>query len=168
MRKKKSAFTLVELVLTIALLGILGAIMGFMLDKAVLSYGIINTRRDSLSDARLAIDRMQSELRLITDTSSIISFSASAIQFSIPGDSGISYSLSGGALMRKTDILANNVGLFNLTYLDKNGVAIVIPSGKNNIWSIGVEVSVQAANGNGVSRLRSALFLRNLYYTNFN
>jgi len=157
-------FTLVELVLTIALLGIIGWVTGVVMIRSVESYSIVSDRKLSLSDARLAIDRIASDIRLIQATSDIQIFTASQMVFNIPSEPNITYNLVGSNLQRSGFLLASPATQLAFNYLDDNGNETAV---KANIKRIRVTVSIGTHNSHGVNQIRTTIFPRNFYYADY-
>jgi type II secretory pathway pseudopilin PulG len=147
----------VETVLTIAIVGVLALVVAPTLISTVSHFSLISGRRATITDAKVAMDRMMIEMRLIPDTNNITAFSASSITFNTPSESGITYALNGSDLQRNGVNLLSNVSSLAFTYLDANGAATAV---KANIKRIGVELLVNAATGSGTFRLRSQVFPR--------
>lgn len=113
-----------ELVLVIAMLGILAAVLGPALNRAVRGYDIVWSRRAALAQARSAMDRMAQEIRLIQSSADVLNVSSStSFQFEYPDATSITYSLSSTNLLRNTDILASNITALEFRYFDSAGVA---------------------------------------------
>ncbi len=161
---KNTAFTLIELVLSIAILGIIGVVLSTMLMEAIKSYQLVSSRRESLTEVRLAIERMKQEINLIRSQNNIDSIGNTNFQFDLPGDADINYFLDGNNLMRKNDILASNVNSLDFYYLDSNGNQTITIA---NIQRIVIEIVIQSQNNTGVQRIRTQIFPRNFYYDGF-
>jgi prepilin-type N-terminal cleavage/methylation domain-containing protein len=162
MKKNKPhyGFTIVELVLVIALLGIIGTVTGFILKESLKSYTLIIARKDSLVDARRAIERMKSELRIAMN---IDSMSATSLQFDTTTENNISYTLNGTDLERNGNDIAQSVSALTLTYLDAGGAGTAVTA---NVRRVQLDITVSTAS-HGSLRLRSQVYLRQYYYTNF-
>lgn len=152
-----TGFTLVEVILTIVILGIIGALVGPILKSGVKSYNLIYSRKAALGQARFAMERMVDEMRLIRSTSDITTWTQSNLQFNIPNESAISYSLSGNNLLRKGAILADGVTLLQFSYLDSNGNQA---GAVGDIRRIGIEMQVSAGASKGSIKQRTQVFLR--------
>lgn len=159
-------FTLVELVLSIAIVGVLAAVVGPILIGAVKSYALVTNRQATLNSTRLAIERMSSEMKLIPSANSIDIFQASTFQFDTPSENDINYTLSSGNLLRSGAVLVSNVTSLSFAYLDANGAPTAT---KANIKRISVEMTINAGSGFGTLQLRTQVFPRRFaaYYANF-
>ena len=131
-----------------------------MLTESLKSYSLITARKDSLSDARRAMERMKSELRIAT---AIDSMTSTSLQFDTPQENNIPYSLNGTDLERNGNDIAKNVSALTFTYLDASGNVTGTPA---NVRRVQLDISVSTAS-QGINRLRSQIYLRSYYYTNF-
>lgn len=120
--KKRQGFTLIEIIIVMVLIGILGgAISPFIynLSKIIIleySLGGVNTQ------ARVAMERMSRELRVIrSNTSADLTAATDAISSTTINGDTIGFSLSGSNLMRNSQILASNVSDLTFTYYDSSG-----------------------------------------------
>lgn len=167
MKPIKRGFTLVEFVLAIAMIGILGAVLGPGLGRAIRGYNIVQARRATLAQARAAIDRIVHEIRLIQGANAILNISSSSsFQFEYPNNNAITYSLSGGNLMRNSDILADNVPSLNFQYFRGSGATTTTPS---QVRRVRIQFAINAPNSQGGLTLATHVYLRALHdrYENF-
>ena len=146
------AFTLLELLLVIAMVTILGMVLGPILGNAIQSSGLVSFRGQSLSEARNAMNRMVNEIRLIPSTSVLANIGATQLQFQYPAGTSITYSLSDTNLLRNSDILLGNVSSLAFTYYDALGATTATPA---NVRSIGIQFTTTALT------LRTRVFVRN-------
>lgn len=131
--KKKKAFTLIELVMVIVILGVIAG-FGVAMTLEVTEGWLLQFHRKEMSEsARVAIDRMTREIRRINDTTSLIAADDSNLQFIDLDDNNITYNLSSTTLRRTingtTNDLADNLDLDSLsfTYYDASGATIGAP-----------------------------------------
>jgi len=158
MKCRKGGFTLLELILVVAILGIGMGIFASVLVNGVKSYILVVSRRSVLSEGRMALSRMVSEMMLIPSPSQIDYFGESSIQFDIPSENNIRYYIMNGSLMRRGTEIAENVSSLRFQYLNKNGVPTSI---KSEIRRIVIELTLRAAGEQGNIVLRTAVFPRN-------
>ena len=163
-RGRQSGFTLVEMVLSITLLGIVGVLVGSLFVESIKTFSLISDRRGSLEDARIVSEKMKREIELIRDTTDIATFTNSKLKFSLPSEGNITYTLIGTNLKRNSDVLADNVASLGFNYLDLNGDET---STADNIRRIRFEFVINTAQNHGIHRVRSQVFLRNTYYVDF-
>ncbi len=156
----QKGFTMVELVLVIGLLGIQAFMLGPPIIKAVQEYDLVWSRRQTLAEARAAIDRMVKEIRLIPSSAGIIDISsATQFQFQYPLGTNITYALNGTTLQRNGSDLAYNVNLLHFAYYDASGVATAT---KSLVRTIQIQLTLNAPSAHGTLPLTTTVFLRNL------
>ncbi len=166
--KKIFGFTLVELVLVIAMLGILAAVLGPGLGTALRSYQVVLARRATLAQARAGMDRIVHEIRLIGRPSDILNVSSStSFQFEYPNNNAITYSLSGTNLLRNSDVLASPVSALEFKYYRASGAETATAS---LVQRVQITFTTTAPAGQGSLTLRTNVFLRALNdrYADFN
>lgn len=157
MRTRDSfGFTLVEMVITIVVIGIVFVIGGMALGRAFESYDIARKSTDVDWQGRVAFERMMRELREVrtataTDLSFPGAFPASEIRFiDADGNSGC-FVLSGGLLQRGSDgpsaascatglqPLADNVTAANFYYYTNAGA---VPASASTVYYISFNLQV--------------------------
>jgi len=153
----KKGFTLVELVLSIALIALVAFLIAPMFISGVRSYSLVADRKAALAEARLAMDRMTQEIRLIPSTDDITTWDAGQITFNKPTENNITYTLAGGNLTRNGAIMAENVDSLAFSYLDQNGDPAVA---KADIERVRFEMVKGAGTGHGNLRVRNQVFPR--------
>ncbi len=156
-RRTKKGFTLVELVLVIALIALVAGIIAPIMVGGLRSYVMISSQKAALAQVRLAMARMSAEIRLIPDTGSIDTWNASELRFDLPDENNIRYRVQNNDLQRSNTDIAANVSNLNFTYLNSSGN----PAGaKADIYRIGVEMTLDAAGGQGSITARTEIFPR--------
>lgn len=163
----RRGFTLVELVMVIAMLAIEAAMLGPPLTAAVKEYVLVSTRRQALAEARAAMDRMVKEIRLIPSSAAVVSVaSPTNFQFEYPLGTPITYALNGTTLERNGVALASNVGQLQFRYYDSNSAETVVPA---NVRRVMIALTTTVPSGGGILPLFTTVFLRNTgnEYSNF-
>jgi prepilin-type N-terminal cleavage/methylation domain-containing protein len=156
MSRDKGGFTLIEVILVIILMGIITGAFAAGLVPTMQAYLIVDTRKEALQNARLAMDRMVNEIRLIRSATAtdIQTFTANNLKFNDAFNNSIEFNLSGGGppynLLRNTDILSGNVQSLSFTYLDKNANPASV---ETDIWRIQIDLQVKV--GDETVQLRS-------------
>ena len=110
-RQAKGGFTLIEVVITIVISGIIAGAAALILAQATRAYFDEQTRGDVHYQARLAVERIAREARLIRscdDISGPANPSASLAFTDING-SAVTFAVAGGNLSRGADMLAAGV-----------------------------------------------------------
>lgn len=117
-RQINKGFTLIELVIVIAIISLISFVGAFMLTEAVRAYLQSEESATSTMQANLALERMSRELRTADAFSTI---NASSVTFDDQDGNTITYSLSGSNLMRNSSILADSISALTFTYFDSAG-----------------------------------------------
>lgn len=148
----KRGSTLVELVIVIAIVGIIAGAVGYILLGTVEAWTFKANRNDILWDGRLAINRMVREIREIKNLTSVTTASSSQFRFTNVNNNSITYSLSGADLTRTKDgaanILAQNVSSLSFTYYDSGGASIATPTVSPSATNIRrVRINLTLTNG---------------------
>jgi len=124
---KIAGFTMVEMVASLAILGVLAAVTAPVLSGGIRNYfqAVEMTKEDG--SARLALERMLRDLRWIKSTADLSTMTSSQITFVDAGGKTVSFIYDGTAktLSRQqggnTNVLADNVTSFTLSYLATDG-----------------------------------------------
>ncbi len=152
-------FTLIELIMVIAILSVIGVFGSQMFLETTQIFLEARNRRDAVQEARYAIERMSREIREDIDaTTDITAFSASTFTYTDPNSASVSFTKSGSNLLRNSDVLAGDVSALTFSYLKSNGATA---SSASDIWRI--KVSLTVAKGNETITLQTQIFPRNLY-----
>jgi prepilin-type N-terminal cleavage/methylation domain-containing protein len=152
-----TGFTIIEMVLSIAIIGVLAMLVGPMLITGGKGFEIVSKRKSVLNETRLAMDRFCAEASLIPTTDDIVTFTAANLEFNTPAENNISYTVSGGSLTRKGAAVATGISNLAFTYLDANGNQTAV---KADIKRIGIEFSVSAGASYGTLYIRDQVFPR--------
>lgn len=155
--KISRGFTFIEILLTVAIIGIVAGLVASPLMSGIQSYSLVAHRKAALSQARLVMDRFFYEARLISDTGSIDTWTSTALQFDISSESNVAYTLNGTNLERSGVVLADNVSSLVFTYYDMNGA---VADSQSEITRIQMEIVVEAGTGMGAIRVRTQVFPR--------
>jgi len=160
-------YTLIELVLTIVIVGIIAAVSAQVLVRGIDAYTLITNRKDALQHARVGMDRMIDELILL-NSSKISSISDTKIGFWDDTNALTNFrrTSQGGNLVlyRGDDFLAGIVGLLDFDYFKSTGAPAVWPW---DVRRINIELTIQALGGVGSIPLRTEVFPRGFMYNNF-
>jgi prepilin-type N-terminal cleavage/methylation domain-containing protein len=113
---KKNGFTLVEVVVSLVLLGIMGAIVGMGMVNIANSYFFSARNLVTAQKSTQAISRLEKELSAVK-VGSITGATASSITFTRAIDNVTdTISVNGSNLLSNTSILTDQVNAFTLTY----------------------------------------------------
>lgn len=141
--RSERGFTLVEVVLVVVLLSLFGALFGLGFVASTRATLAVDTRKEALQNARVALDRMAREVRMIrsataADITTTIP-TASDLQFTDTYGNAIQFQLTGGNILRNADILAGNVTALTFSYLKNDGTAA---ASEAEIWRIVMDLTV--------------------------
>lgn len=162
-------FTLIEIVLTIALVGIVAGVAAVIIMQGTSSYSTGRSRLEAHEQARFALERMSREVRQVRSRSAapvddIITMTAANLEFIDVNGTQIGFRLNGDIMERRenagpwqvlaTGITAPAGALFS--YLDAAGAA---GASQAALWSIRVELA--AAKEQESLTLRTVVHPRN-------
>lgn len=174
MKKTKiniKGFTLVEIILTIVIVGIIAGVTAKILMSGLDTYSFVVNRKDITQQARVSMDRMVSELMLI-DTSDINLMQNTIFAFDDRDGTPTSFGLTtyqGEPILVRGDgynmrPLAHSVGFIDFDYLKPDGSSTTVVG---DVRRINIELSLDAYGGYGSIALRTEVFPRNFMYQNF-
>ncbi len=155
------AFTIVEMILSIAILGVMAMAIAPGLDTSIKSYAMMSEKRQNTADIGAAVSRMVREIRQIPGSAQITTLGANSFTFQFPAGTSITYSLSGTNLMRGSNILASNISALAFTYYDAAGSVTSTPANVKR-------VQLQVTSSTGLV-IRTQVFLLNTstFYSGF-
>lgn len=152
--RRQAGFTLIELVITIVLVGIIGTIGSLLIMQGAKEYIAQDVRAGLTNQGRLGIERMAREVRAIRSRTAadIPTWSAGALQFTDVAGTSITYTVGAGTLTRNGTALASDVSALTFSYLQNDGVtAATLPT---NIWIIRISLTVTRAGESQTLRTR--------------
>ena len=158
--KKIQGFTLVEIVITIVLLGIVSGLAAMIIMQGVMSYGDEQARSNVHYQARLAMVRMGREIRQIRSRADITTMLNVDLRFTDVNGSNIGFTWVNPNLSRwngvGNDVLASGIAAFTFSYYQQDGVTVATPT---NVWV--VEIAMTAQQGGESLQMRSRVHPRN-------
>ncbi len=126
-RISQKGMTLVELVMVIALTGMLAGFVANILYYEINAYEIVTSRGQAGKNGRFALQLMSREIRQVVSADSIFQASADSLRFADINGLTINYKHTSPKLFRNGDPLADNVTAFQMTYLNDNGTQLSHP-----------------------------------------
>jgi prepilin-type N-terminal cleavage/methylation domain-containing protein len=149
-------FTLIEVIVSLALIGILAAITGIGLVQITNGYVLSKKNSETVQKAQVAMTRMIKELGTVK---SISSSSATNIIYTRSDSVSNTIQLSGELVQLSGSTLIDNVTAFSLTYYDSAGSATTTAA---NIRRIDISLTVRGAD-NQTSEFKNYVKILELY-----
>jgi prepilin-type N-terminal cleavage/methylation domain-containing protein len=124
------AFTLIEVIVSMVLIGVMAAIAGMGLVVVTRGYVFSKQNADTMLKSQVAMTRIVKELSSIRPTDTISSATNASITYTKDGVAGVSHTISwtGNILQIDGVTLINNVTAFSLAYANSAGGVIAIGS----------------------------------------
>ena len=158
MINSKKSFTLVELIVSLVLLGIFSWIGISVMFTGVDIWGFFSQRKEILADARMSIDRMSREIRMIKNNTSVTTADSSVFRFTDINNNDIIFVLSSGLINRTengvTNGLLSDVTGLTFTYYDSNGSVIASPlvsPSQTNIRRVRIDITLSKGASQAVN-----------------
>lgn len=157
-------FTLVELCITIVLIGILFASSSLILSSGLNSYSTIHSRGTNAQQTRYAMERMVREIRNTPNTLQSITGSQVAFIDSQDLTATFTFDNVNSQLLRDSDVLLENVNGISFTGYDEDGN---VTNTAANVWRLHVDLETLPEGEDSPMNLSTDIFMRNLMYENF-
>ena len=143
--------------MVITLTGILAALGAQMLGKTLQSFVFSKDVTKGDWQARVALERLTRDLRMVRAPANLTVVPATAITFSDTDGNNVNYSLSGSNLMRNTQALADGISGLAFTYLRSDGNAAAASASEVYYITVSFDVSRSTAT----TSLRATVHPRN-------
>jgi prepilin-type N-terminal cleavage/methylation domain-containing protein len=151
--KRCGGFTLIEMIITIVVVGILAGLAAMIILQGVKVYSTEDLRSSAQYQARIGMERMMREMRLVRSTGDVTSVLTDRTQFvyNTINNASIGFRLSGGQIQRSQDggatwqLLASGItapGGNLFTYLDNTGASTTT---KANLWLVQIQFTATQA-----------------------
>jgi prepilin-type N-terminal cleavage/methylation domain-containing protein len=121
MRNKEAGFTLIEIIVTLVLVGILSVFAGLFLTSFINSYLLVKNNSDTAMKAQMAMDRISAELREVSAVSVLTN--DSLITYTNPSGAGRTIKFLGSNLYLSApsdNLLIDHVQAFQLSATYRN------------------------------------------------
>lgn len=154
-------FTLVEMVITITLVGIIAGIAGMIILQGMRAYLAGENRADVQYQAGAALERMSREIRTIRSRADITTMTATDLRFTDMTGAQAGFTWVAPNLGRwngaGTDPLAAGITAFSLAYYQQDGVTVA--GAAATVWFI--DVAITAQQGEETQQMRTRVHPRN-------
>ncbi|HAK60951.1 MAG TPA: hypothetical protein DCO77_11300 [Nitrospiraceae bacterium] len=156
-----NGFTLFEVIITIVIVSILAGIAGILISQGVRAFSDEQARSDVYQQARLGMERMAREIRVIRSRTDITTMANTNLRFTDVAGTTVGFNWASPTLQRwngiGNDVLASNITAFTFAYYQQDGVtAAAAPA---TLWL--VEITLTATQGSETLQLRSRVHPRN-------
>lgn len=159
MKKYSAAFSLIELIMVIAILGILSATASYTIARGMNAYFTEQKLADSTWQARLALERMQRDIQAIRSPAGITTAAATQLVFTDFDGNSVTYAYDSinKLITRNSQTLANNISALTFSYRDRTAAVTATTA---NIRYITAAISI--TNDDLTYTTRSTFYPRNL------
>lgn len=145
MKNEETGFTLIELVTVIALIGLVLIAAETPLIMGVRSYVTGQNLLKAHELGRSALWRIERELKNLRE-GFLTSADDSSITFMDNFEQTITYSFSGGQILKNGFVLCDSVSSFSLAYYDKNNAVLsslpLSAANRASVYTISVDVTI--------------------------
>jgi prepilin-type N-terminal cleavage/methylation domain-containing protein len=163
----KNGITLIELVMVMVIVATLVGFLSFYVKETVDLWNFVTFRNEIGAQARTAMMRMVREIRQTGNQlpAAITAANTNSLTFTDINSNSISYSLSGGNLMRGSDVLASNATALNFAYYNPTNAQLTsVPLSAGDMANVRrITIQLQISSGGQSITLNSEAFLRDFY-----
>jgi len=144
--KKNQGYSLLELVLIIAIVGIIAGIVARFFVQGFNIYDFVDERKTIVRESRLAIHFMNRDFRQVRGNNGVDIAAANQFKYWDYNNNEIMYQFSNGEIKRKGYALSENVKSFQFRYLKADGGYLTVPVTSDSlifIWNVESEFTVE-------------------------
>lgn len=142
-RRSQKGFSLVELVMTIVIMGIISVVVGKILLQGYKTFITSQDISEVDWQGLLALESLTNDIHNIRSSADITTISSSSFAFTDMTGTSVTYALSGSTLQRNSLTVASGISALTYSYLDKNGSVTASPAAVRYI-----SISVTAVQNN--------------------
>lgn len=158
--KDQRGFTLVELVLTVVLIGIIAGMASVFLRQGLNAFVAEDARADITNQGRLAVERMAREIRMLRSRtaadipSCVPNCNAATLNFIDISGNNITYAVAGGNTVTRngTALASGSAVALAFSYFQQDGVTAATLA--TQVWSIQIDLTVTKSGESQVYRVR--------------
>jgi prepilin-type N-terminal cleavage/methylation domain-containing protein len=154
-------FTLVELVVVIVIIGVIAGIAAMIIMQGVRLHSDERARSNVHHQARIAVERMAREIRLIRSRSDLTTMTNTNLRFFDISGNAVGFQWMNPDLNRwdgATDaVLATGITAFGFNYYQQDGIAAALAAA--DVWF--VEINLSAQVGGETVQMRTRVHPRN-------
>ena len=159
--RAKEGFTLIEIIISIAIAGIIAGVFAVVINAGMGNWFFIKGQKKVMMETRGVIKKMVREIRRTRDNSDsgILNFTSTRYRFRDVDNNTVNYQQAGTDLERNGSALLKNLpasGGLNFIYLDASGNVTAVRSAVRTI-----RIKLIVEDGDNRARLQSAASLRN-------
>jgi prepilin-type N-terminal cleavage/methylation domain-containing protein len=140
-----AGMTLMEMILVIAVSGILVSASVVVFQPIIDSWAIAQSRSEAVVEVQFALDRMETEIAALKDATSVVTASASEFRFIDVDNNNIRFYVSGSNIMRNNDILVRGIQSLTFSYTSVAEAAVASPivsPSATNLWRVKARIAV--------------------------
>ena len=158
-------FTLFEAIITIVIVGIISSIAALIILEGMKASSQEQNLSNAHYQARLAMERMARDIRLIrsTDPADITAYTATNLRFTDVNGAPSGFQLTGTTLNRwngvGNDVLASGISALSFSYYKNDNTAAILPADLNLLWFIDIVITSQ--QGSDTLQMRTRVHPRN-------
>jgi len=168
-RNTKTAFTLIELIMVIAIVGVLVSLGAHITFELIDSFTYSLYRKELSESADVALRRMSREIRRLQDDTSVYTANSTTYRFVDIDGNTVQFQLdaANSELERydgtNTDVLAADVSFFSFTYLDGDLATIATPQVNPSATDIkSIQIDMTLSSGTNTVDCDTRIRLRNI------
>ncbi|HHM23477.1 MAG TPA: prepilin-type N-terminal cleavage/methylation domain-containing protein [Bacteroidetes bacterium] len=137
--RNSGGFTLIELIVSLTIAGIIIGLLARFLVMGFRTYSFMDTRKQLLRDARLALHFMNRDFRQIRNTNGVAEADVHRFRYWDYNNNQYIYSVQNGRLLRNGHTVADGISSFQFRYRAADGHQLQTPVAGDSldyIWNV--------------------------------